>query len=310
MAVKGLPGRHAVEDLDTADFDQPVAAQRIKAGGFGIENDFAHELKTAKNANQVRRRGILAASTRMSRIRARTGSSPCEVSTTKSARLRFSASGSLPRQDGIELLAGHVVARQNSLALNFRRGRDHHHRIDALLAAGLKQQRHIDHRDGRAGSLGVVEEFLPGGAQHRMHDLPPAASSRPDHAPLAPTAARDRPCRPRSCPETPLRWQAPPRLHIACERWRRHRRRERRLPRTALRWSISPSRSSRSTQELSFRTRHWPPCQNSISHAEQPLAAQKRKQLQQRQAEDGEMIAFDALEQMHPQPFELVGADA
>jgi hypothetical protein len=42
VAVKGLAGRHAVEDLDAADLDQPVAAQRIEAGGFGIENDFAH----------------------------------------------------------------------------------------------------------------------------------------------------------------------------------------------------------------------------------------------------------------------------
>ena len=47
VPVKGLAGRHAVEDLDTADFDQPIAAQRIEAGGFGIENDFAHELKAA-----------------------------------------------------------------------------------------------------------------------------------------------------------------------------------------------------------------------------------------------------------------------
>ena len=43
VAVKRLPRRHAVEDLDAADFDEPVAAQRIEAGGFGIENDFAHE---------------------------------------------------------------------------------------------------------------------------------------------------------------------------------------------------------------------------------------------------------------------------
>ena len=43
MPMKGLPGRHAVENLDTADFNQPVAAQRVEAGGFGIENDFAHE---------------------------------------------------------------------------------------------------------------------------------------------------------------------------------------------------------------------------------------------------------------------------
>src|SRR5260370_25728826 len=45
----------------------------------------------------------------------------------------------LPRQDGIELFTGHIVAGENPLALNFRRGRDHHHRIDALLATGLIQ---------------------------------------------------------------------------------------------------------------------------------------------------------------------------
>ena len=50
-------------------------------------------------------------------------------------------------------------------------GRDHHHRIDALLAAGLEQQRHVHHRDRRAGAFGIVEEFLVGGAQHRMNDL-------------------------------------------------------------------------------------------------------------------------------------------
>jgi hypothetical protein len=43
--MKGLPGRHAVEDLDAADFNQPIAAQWIKAGGFSIENNFAHGMK-------------------------------------------------------------------------------------------------------------------------------------------------------------------------------------------------------------------------------------------------------------------------
>ena len=42
VAVESLPRRHAVVDLDAADLDQPVAAQRIEASGFGIENDFAH----------------------------------------------------------------------------------------------------------------------------------------------------------------------------------------------------------------------------------------------------------------------------
>ena len=43
VPMKGLPRRHAVENLDAADLDQPVAAQRIEARGFGIENDFAHQ---------------------------------------------------------------------------------------------------------------------------------------------------------------------------------------------------------------------------------------------------------------------------
>jgi hypothetical protein len=42
VAVKGLPRRHAIEELDAADLDQAVAADRVKAGSFGIENDFAH----------------------------------------------------------------------------------------------------------------------------------------------------------------------------------------------------------------------------------------------------------------------------
>ncbi len=33
-----------LRNLDAADLDQPVAPQRIEAGGFGIENDFAHEI--------------------------------------------------------------------------------------------------------------------------------------------------------------------------------------------------------------------------------------------------------------------------
>src|SRR5580692_7709269 len=45
--------------------------------------------------------------------------------------------GQLPRQDGVKLFAGHVVARQDSLALNFRGAGDDDHRIDAFLAPGL-----------------------------------------------------------------------------------------------------------------------------------------------------------------------------
>jgi hypothetical protein len=45
VTVEGLPCWHAVEEFDAAHFDQPVAAQSIEAGGFSIENDFAHQLQ-------------------------------------------------------------------------------------------------------------------------------------------------------------------------------------------------------------------------------------------------------------------------
>jgi hypothetical protein len=38
-----LARRHAVENLDAADFDQAIAAERIEASGFGVENDFTHD---------------------------------------------------------------------------------------------------------------------------------------------------------------------------------------------------------------------------------------------------------------------------
>jgi len=43
----------------TADLDQPIAATGDKAGGFGIEDDFAICKLTVSRTNQGRRRGIL-----------------------------------------------------------------------------------------------------------------------------------------------------------------------------------------------------------------------------------------------------------
>src|SRR4051812_4636234 len=46
-----------------------------------------------------------------------------------------------------------------------------------------------------------------------------------------------------------------------------------------------------------------------ISDSEQSLVAQEFQQWQQRQAEHREVVAGDALEQMHAQPLQLIGAD-
>ncbi len=51
------------------------------------------------------------------------------------------------------------------------------------------------------------------------------------------------------------------------------------------------------------------PACHALSYTEQSLAPQVRKQWQQRQTEDGEMIAFDPLEQVNAEPFKLIGAD-
>ena len=42
--MKHFPGGKAIEQLDTADLDQPIALERIEASGFGIEHDFAHHI--------------------------------------------------------------------------------------------------------------------------------------------------------------------------------------------------------------------------------------------------------------------------
>src|SRR6516165_9773309 len=50
--------------------------------------------------------------------------------------------------------------------------------------------------------------------------------------------------------------------------------------------------------------------QHPPSHAKQPLAAEKFKQRQHWQSEDGEMIALNPLKQMHPEALKLVGTHA
>src|SRR5688572_18034277 len=42
IGVERAAGRDAVDQLDTADLDQPVTGRGIEAGGFGVEDDLAH----------------------------------------------------------------------------------------------------------------------------------------------------------------------------------------------------------------------------------------------------------------------------
>ena len=105
VAVKRLPCRHAVEYLDTADFDQPVAPQRVEAGGFGIENDFAHESLSrndGESGSPPRHLNSLfenVADSRPHRIE------PVRGIHHEIGALALFGVGQLPRQDGVELSA-------------------------------------------------------------------------------------------------------------------------------------------------------------------------------------------------------------
>src|SRR5580704_3821601 len=48
VKMERLSGRKPVDHFDAADLDQPIALQRVKAGGFGIENDLAHQVSPQK----------------------------------------------------------------------------------------------------------------------------------------------------------------------------------------------------------------------------------------------------------------------
>ena len=53
VGVERRPGRNPVEQLDAADLDQAVALARVKAGGFGVEDDFAHVLQLAPAGERI-----------------------------------------------------------------------------------------------------------------------------------------------------------------------------------------------------------------------------------------------------------------
>ena len=72
--MKCRTGRYPVEQLDAAELDKAMALDRIQAGGFGIENDFAHI--AFQRQNHRRRFGIVAIRARISRTWVRAASNP------------------------------------------------------------------------------------------------------------------------------------------------------------------------------------------------------------------------------------------
>ena len=72
---------------------------------------------------------------------------------TKSAPRALVGIGQLAREDRVELRLGHAGALQHAGALDGFGGADHRHLVDAALAAGLEQQRHVEHDERRGGMV-------------------------------------------------------------------------------------------------------------------------------------------------------------
>jgi hypothetical protein len=82
--------------------------------------------------------------------------------------------------ESLRFLNRHAGALQHPRLLHFGRRRDHHHGVDALLAAGLEQERNVEHYDVVAARLGLRQEPLSEAAQ-RVHDcFEPLERSRID----------------------------------------------------------------------------------------------------------------------------------
>src|SRR6185437_11159663 len=66
--------------------------------------------------------------------------------------------GHLTGEDAVELGFAHPFARQDPLALHIGRRGDHDDGVHVSLAAGLEEQRDVEHHDRNAVFLGLLEE--------------------------------------------------------------------------------------------------------------------------------------------------------
>src|SRR4029077_8613824 len=89
IAVQPAAGRHVVDQLKRGDLDDPMSVLRVEPGGFGVDHTLAHDLLSRCNRGISPCRSVLtiAFSRRNATLR------PSGVAPTKSARRRFSRSG-------------------------------------------------------------------------------------------------------------------------------------------------------------------------------------------------------------------------
>src|SRR5262249_2538055 len=141
IAMKTLPGRNAIDELDAADFHHPMALKGIESRGLRIEYDFAHGNVSAMMPAADESLAPLRHCSNRLEDRTHLGARRLEA-----ARCIHDEIGPptlllirhLLREDGVEFVDRHARAFERARALYFRWRGYHDHGIDAFLAAGLE----------------------------------------------------------------------------------------------------------------------------------------------------------------------------
>ena len=206
----------------------------------------------------------------------------------------------------VELLRRHAGARQHALALHLGRRADHDGDVDPVVAAGLEQQRDLEH--GHRGARGAASACRNARSAACTSGCT-IASSR-----LKPAGSRS------SAADSFWRSTRPSRGR-AGKRCLDRRHRRARVELVHLGVGVAHRDAALAEARRDRRFAHADRAgQSDDQHPAGPFApssltkgaarSQLGEQRQQRQAEDREIVALDALEQLQAETFELIGADA
>ena len=150
VAVEFAPGRDVVHQLDAGDLDDAMAVIRVEPGGFGIDHDLAHRLPSPDAGRRPcsRRRDRCRSSLTIACKRRNVAALPERRSARRNRRAAASrdpasaAAGS--RRSAARSCPGRRITRSRC---SQRRRRHDEHVIAAPLAAGLEQQRDVEHHE-------------------------------------------------------------------------------------------------------------------------------------------------------------------
>ena len=162
--VKDAAGRDVAHELEGADLDEAMTVVGLEAGGLGVKDDLAHQLRCR----------IVACFLAQSRH-----DPPhlvkCIVEAAAGIHNEIGVGplvgiGGLAGQQPVELLLGHAGSGEGAPTLDLGGGAHHHEAIHGAVAADLEQQRNIEDDERLLRRRGGRDEAGFGLAHQRMDD--------------------------------------------------------------------------------------------------------------------------------------------